>query len=279
VTALLPANRNTHWGVCFVHITVLGPLKLTEDSLDFTPTARKLRQVLSLLVVNESNFVSASSLIYELWPERPPKSALTTLQTYILHLRKMFATALGVPQQEVSREVLRTRGNGYLLQLDGDYLDLREYRRLQGEAEDAFANSDDQRAIRIWRWTESLWQGSALIDVDHGPLLAAEVAVLEQARMTMLERRIDAELRLGQHQGLLSELAGLTARHPFHEGLQTHYMIALYRSGRRTQALDAYQHLRRSMVDELGLEPSPKLQKLLQDMMVCDPALDVQVGA
>jgi SARP family transcriptional regulator, regulator of embCAB operon len=256
-----------------MQINVLGPLNLRAGQIDAVPTARKPRKLLALLLVNDTRIVPVSSLVTELWESSPPKSAMTTLQTYVMHLRKLLAEALQVPSATVSREVLQTRGTGYAFVVRPGELDLHEYRRLEEAGDRALLCNDDASAVRLLRQAEMLWSGSALADVEHGPLLEAEVARLEQSRMTMVERRIEAELRLGRHHTALSELAGLVSYHRFHEGLHATFMLALYRSGHRSRALEVYHRLRRTMADELGLEPSPSLQHLLRNVLLSDSSL------
>jgi DNA-binding SARP family transcriptional activator len=256
-----------------MQISVLGPLNLRIGQTDAVPTARKPRKLLALLLVNDSRIVPVPSLITELWENSPPKSAMTTLQTYVMHVRKLLADAMGVPAGVVSREVLQTRSTGYLFQVRQGDLDLHEYRRLEAAGECALNAGDDASAVRLLRQAEMLWCGSALADVEHGPLLAAEVARLEQSRMTMVERRIEAELRLGLHHTTLSELAGLVSYHRYNEELHAKFMLALYRSGHRSRALEVYHRLRRTLADELGLEPSPQLQRLLRNVLQSDASL------
>lgn len=111
--------------------------------------------------------------------------------------------------------------------------------------------------------------------MPHGPVLRIETMRLHQSRLVTQERRIDAELRLGHHSELTAELTHLTARHPQHEGLHSQAMLALYRSGRQAAALDTYRRLRQRLIDELGVEPSPQLQRMHQAILTVDPRLDV----
>ncbi|KKD02493.1 AfsR/SARP family transcriptional regulator, partial [Streptomyces sp. WM6386] len=118
----------------------------------------------------------------------------------------------------------------------------------------------------------------ALVDVRVGPILGIEVMRLEESRLGTVERRIDADLRLGRHSELIAELAELTARYPQHEGLHSQAMVALYRSGRQASALSVYRKLRIRLIEELGVEPSPQVQRLHQAMLAVDPQLDVSAG-
>ncbi|CAM5725562.1 OmpR/PhoB-type domain-containing protein OS=Streptomyces antimycoticus OX=68175 GN=SANT12839_063280 PE=3 SV=1 [Streptomyces antimycoticus] len=213
--------------------------------------------------------------------DHPPRTGLTTLQTYILHLRKLLAEVLGMPSAAVTRDVLQTRPGGYAMVVGPGQLDVHEYRALVAEGEGALEAGDERTADLSFRRALALWQGPALVDVTpHGRPLQAEVARLEQSRLTVTERGIETRLRLGGHLEVLSDLASLArGADRFHEGMHGQYMLALHRSGQRTRALTVYQRLRMTMTEELGLEPSAKLQRLQQAVLVSDPRLDHEAGA
>ncbi|MCK7625830.1 AfsR/SARP family transcriptional regulator [Streptomyces sp. RS10V-4] len=250
-------------------------MHVSSDLIEVKPPAHKVRQILALLLLNESHYVSISSLTRELWAYEPPKSAVTTVQTYIVQLRKLIAAGLGIPSSEVSRKVLQTSGTSYRLETPEGALDLHEYRICLARAEAAVAAGMDREAVGHWERAEGLWRGDAIADVEHGPLLRAEAASLRQSRLSAEERRIDAQLRLGLHHSSLAELAGLVQAHPFEEGLHAKFMLALYRSGHRGRALQVFHDLRRSMVGELGVEPSPSVQRLLQEILASDISLEL----
>ncbi len=261
-----------------MHAKVLGPLSVSCGSTPVTPTARLPRKVLALLVLNDSRTVSAAALMTELWADRPPKSGPTVIQTYILGLRRMFALAMGVTAAEVAQHVLRTCNGGYALALADGELDLHDFHRWQVAGDQARAACNDEQAVRAYRRALAGWAGPALLDVEHGPLVQAEVACLEQRRLTVTERMIEAELRLGHHQDALSELVPLVLLNPFHEGLHAHLMLALYRSGNRTRALEVFSRLRSALTEQLGLEPAPKLRRLHNAILLADPDLDAPLG-
>ncbi|MEU0807985.1 AfsR/SARP family transcriptional regulator [Streptomyces sp. NPDC005970] len=263
-----------------MHVSVLGPLTLRLGEQSAVPSAMKPRKVLSLLLLHDGRMVPVQTLMTELWGERPPRTGLTTLQTYVLHLRKLLAQALGVPSTAVARDVLQTRPGGYAVVLRYGQLDVHRYRDLVADGERALEMGDERAADAALRRALSIWQGPALVDVTpHGRPLQAEVARLEQSRLTVTERSIETRLRLGGHQEALSDLASLVVEHRFHEGIHGHYMLALHRSGQRTRALAVYQRLRMAMTDELGLEPSARLQRLQQAVLASDPRLDFESGA
>jgi DNA-binding SARP family transcriptional activator len=152
---------------------------------------------------------------------------------------------------------------------------VREYEQLVAGAQSAFEQNRDDQASGTFSKALSLWQGPALVDVRVGPILEIEVLRLEESRLITTERRIDADLRLGKHSRLIAELFELISRHPQHEGLHSQAMVALYRSGRQAAALDVYRKLRIRLIEELGVEPSPQLQRLHQAILTVDPHLEV----
>ncbi|MFD6432631.1 BTAD domain-containing putative transcriptional regulator [Streptomyces venezuelae] len=259
-------------------IQVLGPLSAEVNGGSIVPTARKPRQILSLFALYPGQVMSVPTLMEELWGTEPPQSALTTLQTYILQLRRHLGTALGPDTPGTAKEVLATRHGGYLMQIPAEGVDVHEYDRLAAEGRAAFESGDDARAADHFRRALALWRGPALVDVRVGPILEIEVMRLEESRLGTVERRIDADLRLGRHSELIAELTELTARYPQHEGLHSQAMVALYRSGRQASALEIYRKLRIRMIEGLGVEPSPQVQRLHQAMLAVDPQLDVTAG-
>ena len=257
-------------------VDVLGPLVARESGTSVVPTAAKPRTVLAMLTVHADQVVPMASLFEELWGSDIPRSANTTVQTYILHLRNLIGAALdrspaGVPKD--AKRVLVTYPGGYLLDTMGGRVDVHEFDRLAALGHRARETGDFEAASRDFSDALAVWRGRALVDVRTGPLLAVEAHRLEEARLNVLDRRIDADLRLGRHHELLGELAGLVGRHRTHEGLHAHLMLALYRSGRRGEAIDVYRRMRTGLVNELGLEPSPSLRRLQHAILVSDRRL------
>jgi SARP family transcriptional regulator, regulator of embCAB operon len=259
-------------------VRVLGALEAEVGGKSIVPTARKPRQILALLALYPGRVVPVSTLMEELWGTDLPQSALTTLQTYVLQLRRMIAAAVGPEPAGAAKKNLATRYGGYSLQIPSEAVDVHTYERLAAEGRQAFDQGEDERAARCLREALDLWDGPALVDVRVGPILDIEVMRLEESRLVARERRIDAELRLGRHVELIAELIDLIARHPQNEGLHSQAMVALYRSGRRASALDVYRRLRQRLITELGVEPSPQLQRMHQAMLAVDPRLDVVAG-
>ncbi|MET8138069.1 MULTISPECIES: AfsR/SARP family transcriptional regulator [unclassified Streptomyces] len=259
-------------------IKVLGPLNVEVNGISVVPTAGKPRQILALLALYPGRVVPVSTLMEEIWGTHLPQSALTTLQTYILQLRRRLGTAMGPDAPGSAKDVLATRYGGYLLQIPAEAVDVRAYECLVAEGQQAHEDGEDARVAKCLRAALDLWEGPVLVDVRVGPILDIEVMRLEESRLVARERRIDADLRLGRHIELIAELTDLIARHPQHEGLHSQAMVALYRSGRQASALDVYRRMRQRLIAELGVEPSPQLQRLHQAMLAVDPRLDVASG-
>jgi DNA-binding SARP family transcriptional activator len=263
-----------------VDIDILGPLVARKCGTSVVPTAAKPRKVLAMLTVHADQVVPMASLFEELWGEDIPRSANTTVQTYVLHLRNLIGTALDQQPADRPRDakrVLVTYPGGYLLDTMGGRVDVHEFDRLAALGHRAREMGDYEAASRHFTEALSIWRGRALVDVQTGSLLEVESHRLEEARLNVLDRRIDADLRLGRHHELLGELAGLVGRYRTHEGLHAHLMLALYRSGRRGEAIDVYRRMRTGLVNELGLEPSPSLRRLQHAILMSDRRL-AEVG-
>ncbi|MGW0792876.1 AfsR/SARP family transcriptional regulator [Streptomyces sp. NPDC002911] len=263
-------------------VQVLGALAAEVNGESIVPTAGKPRQILSLLCLNPGRAMPVSTLMEEIWGSEPPPSALTTVQTYILQLRRRLGAALGPGAPGApgtAKEVLATRHRGYLMQIPAMSVDVHQYERMVVRGRAAREAGDDATAAACFSQALELWRGPALVDVRAGPVLGMEVLRLQESRLATVEWRIDADLRLGRHCELLAELVGLMARHPFHEGLHAQAMVALYRSGRQAAALDVYRRLRIRLIEHLGVEPSPQVRGLHQAVLAVDPKLDIAAGA
>ncbi|MFI0241869.1 BTAD domain-containing putative transcriptional regulator [Streptomyces sp. NPDC016845] len=250
---------------------IFGALAVRENGVSITPTAPKPRQVLALLVLNADRFVPAETLVEELWGQHPPYSARPTLQTYVLQLRELITAALrldppGAPHR-TAKDVLLTLPGGYLLKADGGVHAVQEFQRLLGTGHRAMDADDHMAAQRLLSEALALWTGPPLPEITPGEHLGRLITKLEEDRLCALDRRVDVDLRLGRHRELLGELSVLVSRYPQHESLCGQYMLALHRSGRTSEALDAYRRLRTTLISALGIEPSPDLAKLQQDIL------------
>lgn len=224
-------------------VRVLGPLSVRKDGDELVHITGKPRQLLALLLLNEPHRVPASSLVTELWDDAPPRCAMTTLQSHIFHLRREFARRLGVPHEEVARDLLQTSAGGYRIDLGSATFDLREFHRLRSSAQTLLNNGDTVGASRVLSDALGLWRGPVLLDVDHGRLLRAAVAGIDKSRLDTLALFFGTRLELGRHHEVVSELARLAVRHPHHEELHTQFVIALHRSGYRVRALECERTL------------------------------------
>ncbi len=249
---------------------ILGPLEVRSGDEQLALKGARQRSLLAMLLLYANQVVSADRLITELWGEESRESATNTLQVNIGRLRKALQSA----GDNEAAPVIATRSPGYVLEVRPDQLDLQRFERLTDEGRGAFDEGDPQRASDTLLEALSLWRGDALADFAYEPFAQSAIARLEELRLTALERRIDADLALGRHAELVGELEGLAAEHPLRERLRAQLMLALYRSGRQAEALDVYQKCRRTLLDELGLEPGETLRELERAVLRRDPELE-----
>ncbi|EWC63330.1 putative regulatory protein [Actinokineospora spheciospongiae] len=247
---------------------MLGPLAVVTADRTITPTAPMLRRTLALLLLNVNSVVSFGTLVEELWDENPPRSAKTTLQTYIYQWRKLLGSS-ATPAQSAAvaggfpGTALLTRQAGYELRLGpDDVVDVDQFESAVRRAKAKHGDGLVEDASTALRSALALWRGAILDDTEIGPVLGASVTRLAEARQEALELRLDLDLQLGRHRELVSELSSLVREHPGHEGFVNKLMVALVRAGRRSDALDVYRRARVEMVEGLGLEPSTETQRL-----------------
>jgi DNA-binding SARP family transcriptional activator len=231
-----------------------------------TPRAPMLGRTLITLLFRANSVITVGELVGELWSD-PPKLAKKTVQTYVYQLRKH----LGAINPDTGRELIETHQTGYCVRLAPSQLDRWRFERLVAKGEQARAVGEHQSAATAFGRALDLWRGLPVGDLEFGPHLTAELSLLEDRRIEALERRIEADLALGQHRTLVSELKGITARYPTRETFCAQLMVAAQRSGLRADALDAFQRLRRAMVRELGLEPSRSLAQIQREVLECVP--------
>jgi DNA-binding SARP family transcriptional activator len=246
-----------------VEFRILGPLAVVESGRSLPLGGARQRALLALLLTRANQVVSSDRLVDELWGERPPKAALNTIQFYVSTLRRTLAP----------HEVIATRPPGYLIQIEPRQFDLHRFERLAAEGRQALADGRANDAASTLREALALWRGPPLADVASEPFAQGEIGRLEELRVAALEQRIEADLALGRHAELVGELEALTAEHPLRERLRAQSMLALYRSGRQAEALDVYQRTRRTLVEELGIEPGPELQELERSILRQDPTI------
>jgi len=241
-----------------VDFRILGPLEVWDRGRPIELPRRKQRALLAFLLLRAGEAASTDALIDALWGEEPPRTARTSLQNSVAQLRR----ALGPG-------VVASEAGGYRLEIILEQLDLGRFERLTAEAR---SRSGGERAERF-REALGLWRGPPLADLIYEPFATREVARLEELRTAANEDLIDAELALGGGGELVAELESLVAEYPFRERLRAQLMLALYRAGRQAEALDAYQETRRTLVDELGIEPGAPLRDLEQAILRQDSSL------
>src|SRR5215210_8108523 len=243
---------------------ILGPLEVTGDGGEVPLGGPKPRALLALLLLHPNEVVPADRLIDELWGEQSRERGAGALRVNVARLRK------ALPEG-----VITTRSPGYLVRVAADELDLDRFERLVDEGRGLLARGLRADASQRLGEALSLWRGPALADFAYESFAQPAIARLDEIRLAATELRLEADLALGRHDELVGELEALVAQHPLREHLRGCLMTALYRSGRQAEALDAYQDARRALVDELGIEPSPGLQKLERAILRQDRALEV----
>ena len=243
---------------------ILGPLEILVEGKRVDIRGRKQRDLLAVLLIHANEVVTPDALIEELWGESPPPSALKTLQAYVSRLRRSL---------EPDGAALETHGHGYRLRVDARALDADLFLARLEEGRRALAAGKPESAARELREALDLWRGPALAEFRYENFAQAEIERLEELRLAAQEERIEAELGLGRHAELVPELEALSRAHPLRERVRAQLMLALYRSGRQAEALQAYQEARRALAEELGLEPSESLKQLERRILEHDPAL------
>ncbi|HMK93706.1 MAG TPA: AfsR/SARP family transcriptional regulator, partial [Thermoleophilia bacterium] len=242
---------------------ILGPLEVRDGDAVLPVTGERQRALLAVLLLHANEVVSGDRLADELWGEDLPDSGPTALQVRVSQLRK----ALGPAAVR-----LETRSPGYVLRVEAGELDLDRFQRLAAEANGA----EPEEAADTLREALALWRGPPLADLAYHSFAQAPIRRLEELRLAVLERRLDADLALGRHADVIGELEALVAQEPLHERFRAQLMLALYRSGRQADALEAYRAARDTLVDELGIEPGPALRALEQMILRQDQALDLE---
>ena len=241
---------------------VLGPVEASVEGEPIALPAAKPRALLAALLLERNRVVPVSRLIDDLWGEVPPETAMKALQGYVSQLRKA-----------IGPERLLTRPPGYELRVEEGELDLDRFERLAREGRELLAGGDSKAAAKRLGEALELWRGPPLAEFSE-PFARDAGARLEDERLEALEERLDADLALGRHARLVSELEQLVAQEPLRERPRAQLMLALYRSGRQADALELYRRTRETLSEELGIEPGLELQELERRMLQHDPELE-----
>ncbi len=249
---------------------ILGPLQVLDGEVEVPLPSRKERELLAVLLLHAGAVVSRERLIDELWGESPPPTAGKALNVHVSRLRKTLARN--------GHEPIATRPPGYALRVEPEQLDAACFERLVAEARERAAAGETKAARNLLAEALALWRGPALDGIELESAARTEAARLEELRLAAEMERIDCDLALGSHDDVIADLETLVAEHPLRERLRGQLMLALYRAGRQADALRVYQEARRTLVEELGLEPSAALQRLERAILNHDPALELPAG-
>ncbi|GAA4902355.1 DNA-binding SARP family transcriptional activator [Stackebrandtia albiflava] len=250
-----------------MHFSVLGPVAVTRDSAPVAVTAGRQLTVLALLLAHFGGTVPVSRILAALWTDRAPANPRKALAWQVSRLRD----TLGHPNRILWRD------HGYRIDVTGAELDADRFTALLRRA--ARHHDDPATQAALLDAALALWRGHAYGDLGGHPAFRTAAVRLEELRMTAVEDRNDAMLRLGRHAALIPELAGLIVEHPLRQRLRGQYMLALYRDGRQAEALEAFRHGRAILIAEQGLEPEPALRRLHQDILRRNPSLTRAVSS
>jgi len=245
-----------------MRFALLGPFEVSLGRGPLSLGGRKQRTLLAVLLLHPNEAVSRDQLIDALWGQRPPPSAAESLDTYVYRLRKL-----------VGHERLVREAGGYLLRVEAGELDVDRFEQLVASAHRADAAADHAAVVSALTEALDLWRGRAWADVLDTAAVSAEAQRLEELALCAIESRMEAELAMGRGEELVPELELVLGEHPLRERLLSSLMLALYRAGRQTDALDAFQATRQRLVEELGLEPGPGLHELQRRILQHDPSL------
>ncbi len=247
-------------------IRLLGPIEAERDGAPVALGGPKPRTLLAVLALEPGRVVSVDRLVEALWPGEPPETAAHAVQVYVSQLRKALGPAIA------------TRAPGYELELAPEHVDVHRFARLTQDGRAALEGGDPVSAEGALREALALWRGPALADFFYEPFAQTEIARLEELRTVTLEERIEADLALGRHAELVSELEALVSAQPLRERPRAQLMLALYRSGRQADALAAYRTARETLVEELGIDPGPELRELEAAILRQDESLLLEVA-
>jgi DNA-binding SARP family transcriptional activator len=242
---------------------ILGPLEVRRDKRVVGLGGAKPRALLAALLLHANRAVNTGTLAMALWGEEAAPSLVKAVHVHVSRLRK----ALGDP------DVLVTTPAGYVLRVRPGELDADRFQRLTDDGRRRLAAGRVEAASAAFREALSLWRGPPLAELESAPFARAEIGRLEEQRLIALEARVEADIAAGRHVEVVGELQQLVAEHPLREHMHALRMLALYRTGRQADALEAYRHTRAVLVEELGIEPGPELRDLHQAMLAHDPGL------
>lgn len=252
-----------------MEIGILGPVTIATTTGNVPVPAMMVRATLSVLVLASGQVVAYDDLVDELWADAPLTNARNALQANIRRLRKLLQAKI---PGRAGEEILRTASNGYFLDILPDQVDAYRFSDLAGRGSSLLEKQPD-KAIGYLRQALSLWRGPALSDAGEGIRRQSAADRLNEWRITVREDLIAAQLAIGDERRTIAELKQLVTQHPERERLSQQLMVALYRSGRQTEALDVFRQTRQWLTRELGIEPSRALFQVQQAILTQDPCL------
>ncbi len=247
---------------------VLGPIEVVHDGVATRIGSSTQRTLLALLLQHPGKVVSTDRIVDMLWPGNPP-DARRKLWFHVSKLRRILEPS---GAEDATGTLLGSRPTGYVLRIELDQLDATRFEHLSGAAR-RLLRDEPARAGEMLRTALALWQGEPFQDVIHEEALCSEVARLNELRLAAVVDRLEADLALGRAGDLIPELEVLVAEHPYHEHLLAQLMLAYYRAGRQADALAGYRAARHTLVEQLGVEPSERLQELHRGILGHDQAL------
>jgi DNA-binding SARP family transcriptional activator len=245
-----------------VEFRLLGPLEIVDEDQLVDVGRGRQRALVALLLVRANEVVPVDGLIEALWNGEEPPSARQIVQNYVLRLRR----ALGTQR-------VKTNSGGYALMARADEIDSRRAEALLATGREALRSDHLEEAERLFAQALQLWRGEPLAEFAYDDFAAREIARLRALRLDVIEEHCESAMALGRHRELIADLEQLVAANPLRERLRGQLMLALYRAGRQSDALDTYRAGRSAMVDEKGLEPSEELQRLERAILNHDPVL------
>jgi len=249
---------------------LLGPLEVcTTEGQPARLGAEKHRILVAVLLLSANRWVPLSSLVRAIWPRNPPRSAAAVLRTYASALRKTLLL-----DSAAAGTRLDARHGAYQLRVVPAELDVLVFEELAANGQKALAEGDLPRAVAMLQRALALWRGQPLEDIPIEGEYYYEVTRLAELKLNVVESVAEAWLALGRNDEVLAWLTPLAPAQPLRERLYSHLMLALYRCGRQADALSTFQELRTRLVEQLGVEPSPPLQRLHRQILAGDPELD-----
>ncbi|MGH3795549.1 MAG: BTAD domain-containing putative transcriptional regulator [Pseudonocardiaceae bacterium] len=246
-----------------INFRVLGPIEAMAEDRVLPLGGRKQRGVLAILLLNVNRTVPVDRLIAGVWGEHVPGRPLNTLQVYVSNLRRVLEPDRSGDQQRL----LITQEPGYRIQLAPEQLDMLQFFAATGDGRRLLDENRYEEAAGCLRGGLALWRGLALADLADEPFAEGELAELEENRLVAIEARMEADLALGRAEQIIGELNCLVANNPYRERFRGLLMSALYRSGRQAESLEVFQATRKTLLDDLGVDPGPELRELERSIL------------